>query len=379
MDFETEKCSRCGICLESCPIIELNIDQAKKEINNLIAGSSFVVNECAICGTCDLNCPNGLSPMEMIRSLKYIQIKELYEKDKISKGAKFYFPFNKSNVFEFYERLLMTPEETKNLERWKDPSNSEELVLLGCSISYIFQHFFANPTFKRLFEGKTIAGGLEFCCGDMYHRTCFPLPDDQLEDRLYSRFSELGVKKLILFCNECYEAYKEEYKTISEDFELITIWEYISNAIERQDLEIIKKLNLKVAFHDACVAKKYPELLDYPRKIIEATGCEIVELEHNRENALCCGFPLGLTDRKLFEKTRTKRVKEFKKVETEYLINTCPGCISTFSLDYHIQSNKYKVLSIFELLRMACGEKIDCYKNMDINISILNKSMELSR
>ena len=101
--FDVEECVRCGICLESCPVIDLNIDQAKKEIENLTSGSSFIIDECATCGTCDLNCPNGLTPMDLIKELKSVQIKELVENGKISDRAKFLFPFHKPNVFEFYE------------------------------------------------------------------------------------------------------------------------------------------------------------------------------------------------------------------------------------------------------------------------------------
>ena len=87
-------------------MIDLNIDQAKEEIENLIAGSSFIVNECATCGTCDLNCPINLTPMDLIKELKSIQIKELVQKGKISTRVKFLFPFNKPNVFEFYENFM---------------------------------------------------------------------------------------------------------------------------------------------------------------------------------------------------------------------------------------------------------------------------------
>lgn len=253
--FDVEECERCGICLESCPVMELNIDQAKEEIENLIAGSSFVVNECATCGTCDFNCPNNLTPSDLIKELKLVQIKELEENGKIPRGSKFLFPFNKPNVFVFYEKVMMSPEEAKNLEEWKSPSKSEELVLLGCAISYFMQYLYKNPTLEGILKGKNLAGGIDFCCGEVYYRMCMPLSKMEIEDRLYSRFSSLGVKKLIIFCNECYEAYKNEYKRISNDFEIISIWEFIAKAIEIGDLKITNKLNLKVAFHDSCVVK----------------------------------------------------------------------------------------------------------------------------
>ncbi len=377
--FDVEKCTRCGLCLESCPVIDLDINQAKMEIENLIAGSSFIVNECATCGTCDFHCPNNFTPSDLIKDLKLKLIRELDEKGKIPRISRFLFPFNKPNVFTFYEKEMMNPEEVKNLEEWKSPPNSEEIVLLGCSISYLMQYIYDNPTLKRLLRGKVFAGGIDFCCGELYHRSCMPLEKNEIEDRLYSKFSELGVKKLITFCNECYEAYKHEYKKISDEFEVVSIWEYIFNAIKKGDLKITNKLDLKVAFHDACVVKKYPELMDYPRKIIEAIGCEIIELEHNHEDALCCGLSRGLLVRKLMEKTRRKRFKEIKKTGSKYVINTCYGCIANFSLDSRVLMQEYKILSVLELLRMGCGEEVDVFKNTSRFNDILNTSMVFYR
>lgn len=376
--FDIDQCVSCGTCIASCPVIELDINQAQEEIKNLIAGSSFIIDECAICGTCDLNCPNNLTPMDLIKELKYAKIKELDANGKIPRSNKFIFPFHKPNIFLFWEEVMMSPEGAKNLEKWKSPQNSEELVLLGCAISYGLQDFFKNPTIEGLLEDKTIAGGLEYCCGEVYHRTCFPISKTEIEDRLYSKFSSLGVKKLIVFCNECYEAYNKEYKKISNDFEIISMWEVIAKAIENGDLKITNKLNLKVVFQDSCVVKKYPKLMDYPRKIIEATGCKIIELDHNRENALCCGLSLGLLSRKAMEKIRKKRFIEIKKIETKYIINTCIGCIFNFSLDFKIQMKKYKVLSVLDLLRMSCGEKIDEFKNVKTMNNVINEAMAMA-
>ena len=376
--FDLNECIRCGTCLESCPVIDLDIVQAQEEIENLINGSSFIVDECSICGTCDLNCPNNLTPMDLIKELKCAKVKELEENNKIRRSNKFLFPFHKPNIFRFYESIMMSPNEAKNLEKWKAPQKSKELVLLGCAISYFMQDFFLNPIIEGLLKGKTIAGGIRFCCGEVYHRACFPFSKNEAENRLYSIFSELGVEKLIIMCNECYEAYNNEYKRISNDFMLVSIWEIIAKAIESGDLNITHKLDYSVVFQDQCVIKKYPLLMEYPRKIIETTGCKIIELEHNRENALCCGLPLGLTNRKAMEKTRRKRFKEIKKADTKYVINTCIGCIFNFSLDFKIQMGEYKILSVLDLLRMSCGEEIDLYKNINLFNSIINTSMEMA-
>ena len=376
--FDVDKCIGCGNCLASCPVLDLNMDEAKQEIQNLINGSSYVVDHCAICGTCDLNCPENLTPMELIKGLKYTQMEALIKKGKVPQIVNFLLPFNESNVFQMFEKTMMQPENLKKLEAWKSPKKSEELVLLGCAVSYIYQDFYDNPTIKGLFKDNNIAGGLDFCCGEIYHRLCYPISKNEIEERLLSKFSELGTDKLIIFCNECHEAYQNEYKKIANNFKITSIWEHISNSIDSGEIKINKKLDLKVVYQDPCSVKKYPELFTFPRKIIEATGAELVELEHNRENALCCGLALGLNGMSEMGKIRKKRLQEVIDTGTDIIVNTCTGCIMNFSLDRKVRRGKFKTISVFELLRMACGEKIELERHPKILNELINKSLSMA-
>ncbi|NHI92177.1 MAG: (Fe-S)-binding protein [Candidatus Lokiarchaeota archaeon] len=376
--FDVNKCSGCGTCLMSCPVIDLNIDQAKEEIQNLINGSSFIVNQCAVCGTCDLNCPENLTPMELIKNLKYAQMEALKEKGQVPQVVNFMLPFNSQNIFKMYENTMMPPENLQKLKKWKSPQKSDELVLLGCAISYIYQDFYDNSTIKGLLEGKNIAGGLDFCCGELYHRLCYPISKPEVEEHLNSKFSALGTDKLIVFCNECHEAYRNEYKKIAQNYKIISIWEYISNAIESGELKIKNNLNFKVVYHDPCSVKKYPELLNHPRKIIEATGAELIELDHNRENALCCGLALGLNGISQMGKIRKKRLEEVSNTGADIIVNSCPGCIINFAMDRKVRKDKFKIISVLELLRMACGEKIDLNRHPQIINELINKSLSMA-
>ena len=376
--FDEEKCIRCGTCLESCPVIDLDSNQAQEEIENLIAGSSFVVDKCAVCGTCNFNCPENLTPMDLIKELKYKKMRALKEQGRLPKMIEFILPFNKPNVFSLYEQTLMSPEEIKNLRKWENPQKSDELVLLGCAISYILQGFYKNPTIEGILKGKAVAGGLEFCCGELYHRMCYPISKEMIEEQLLAKFSELGTDKLIIFCSECNEAFRSEYKKISRDFKLMHIYEVICNAIEAGEVPITNPLDgLKITYADPCAVKKHPKMMEYPRKIIETTGAELIELEHNRENSLCCGLALGLNGLGPMEKTRKKKLKEVKNTGTEYLIYTCPGCMINFALDRNVQRGRIKILSVMELLRMSCGEKIDFNKSPTLINGLINKALSM--
>ena len=64
-----ELCSRCGICMEQCPVLELSHEDACREMVLLINGDvddSVVFNRCNTCNVCDRLCPEDALPYELI-------------------------------------------------------------------------------------------------------------------------------------------------------------------------------------------------------------------------------------------------------------------------------------------------------------------------
>jgi Fe-S oxidoreductase len=59
--------------------------------------------------------------------------------------------------------------------------------------------------------------------------------------------------------------------------------------ISSGELIFKKILNYKVTYHDPCYLGRYNGVYDAPRRVIEATGCKIVEMPRHGDKALCCG------------------------------------------------------------------------------------------
>ena len=57
--FHEERCDLCGLCLNMCPVMELPLEEAKKEFKALVEGkeSRYALRLCNSCMSCNLYCP----------------------------------------------------------------------------------------------------------------------------------------------------------------------------------------------------------------------------------------------------------------------------------------------------------------------------------
>ncbi len=65
--------------------------------------------------------------------------------------------------------------------------------------------------------------------------------------------------------------------------------ELLDQMITSGKLKFSKKLGYKVTYHDPCYLGRYNGIYDAPRRVIEATGCELVEMPRHGDRSFCCG------------------------------------------------------------------------------------------
>ena len=94
--------------------------------------------------------------------------------------------------------------------------------------------------------------------------------------------------------------------------------ELLDQLIQCGKLKLTKKLGLKVTYHDPCYLARYNAVYDPPRRVIQATGCEIIEMPRNREHGFCCGAGGGriyLDEEVKKERPSENRIREAAALE----------------------------------------------------------------
>jgi Fe-S oxidoreductase len=93
-------------------------------------------------------------------------------------------------------------------------------------------------------------------------------------------------------------------------------------------------LGYKVTYHDPCYLGRYNGVYDAPRRVIEATGCELVEMPRNRARSFCCGAGGGriwMEEGSVKERPSESRIHEAISLnEVNIFVVACPKDITMY-------------------------------------------------
>ncbi|MDO8963078.1 MAG: FAD-binding and (Fe-S)-binding domain-containing protein [Coriobacteriia bacterium] len=143
-----------------------------------------------------------------------------------------------------------------------------------------------------------------------------------------------GAKTIVTSCPACGLVWKELYADIARkrgdeyEFEVKHYSELLADAMVAGDLTFDTEVNAKVAFHDSCHMGRAQGNYEPPRDMLKAMpGVELVEMEHNREDGLCCGSVLTLIGEKpVAPILGGVRLQEAIDVGADKLVALCPCC-----------------------------------------------------
>jgi Fe-S oxidoreductase len=104
--------------------------------------------------------------------------------------------------------------------------------------------------------------------------------------------------------------------------------------IESGRLDVAGRLSYKVTYHDPCYMGRFNGEYDNPRRIMELTGCELIEMPRNRDNSFCCGAGggrIGIPVEPGAERPSENRIREALSVgEVDFFVVSCPKDVTMY-------------------------------------------------
>ena len=331
-------CLECGKCSGSCPVSRHNPAYSPRMLveNALMGLENDLVHarelfSCLTCYACSLKCPSDVDyPL-------FIQKTRALASTRGEHGACAH-----SGTLQALSRLMASPAIKQRRLEWlsngyRIAAQSDALFFVGCAP--YFEPFFEDIGVESLQPAKgslRILNSLgiepviledEKCCGHDLLWTGDVAGFKALAEHNADIIKKAGVKKIVFSCAECYRTFKEDYpKYVSIDCELQHISELLCERIDKDGLGL-KEVKKKVTYHDPCRLGRHLGIYEPPRDVLKAIpGMELVEMNRNREDSLCCGTS-AFTNCDLYSKQiRIERLLEAKSTGAEVLITSCPKC-----------------------------------------------------
>lgn len=364
---DTFACALCGYCRNTCSVYDTYPWESRSPrgkyylLNQIIKGNILLDEEvaaalfqCTTCKRCDFVCQVKSHNAENWLSLRPCFHAAGLENTGLQKVRE-----NVLTVRNFFG----VPAEEKI--KWLDvPVKDKGKVAFwsGCFANAIMSNM--SYYFTRVLDKI----GVEFvhfkeregCCG--LYLALGGYMEDFVENvkKNIALFNEAGIETIVLACPGCYATFSENYphvaKQLGLDFNIkikhATI--YLNELVESGKLKFDQPLDCTVTYHDSCHVGRWFGVYDEPRNVIKAIpGVELKEMEHNREESLCCGLMFafdylpGVTDRGM------KKLAEAEATGAQYLITNCGGCGSQFNAVCAASGSKVKQVDLAELIAMA--------------------------
>ncbi len=192
----------------------------------------------------------------------------------------------------------------------------------------------------------------EWCCGSPLLRTGFV--EDALEQARHNVeiLNSIDAEEVVVTCPGCYRVLTQDYP--KHGLEINKPVRHIAELLQSHLKNLPEfELDGPVTFHDSCHLGRHSGVYEQPREVIERVSKGVlVEMERNRDNAMCCGNGAGL--RTLFpehaKKIGAERVRQAERTGAKYLVTSCPFCKNMLESQ---AKDSLIVLDLPELVEMA--------------------------
>jgi len=222
------------------------------------------------------------------------------------------------------------------IKTWLKNLGNNTLYYPGCLTKGVLKEQLENykEILNRLDIDFIMLPDKEGCCGLPVLNSGYRKDARALAKKNYDLFKQIGVKKIITNCPSCYNMFREEYPKLLREWDI---------EIEHITITILKALKEKgiryngqeevVTYHDPCHLGRYSGIYNEPREVIKILGGRVMEMKHNRENALCCGGGGGMKANfpKMADEIARQRVLEVPS-EADRVISPCGLCYSNLLL-----------------------------------------------
>jgi Fe-S oxidoreductase/nitrate reductase gamma subunit len=347
--FDTDACTLCMRCQDRCPAFATDKPLSPMKLINQLGDVAFnapdsvlvdtigkdVLWSCTTCRACQEICPAAIEHVNKIVDLRRSMV--------LMEGE---FPGEEVMAAMEATEVNGNPLGVGYAERgdWiadlgiktlAEDEDADVLFFVGCYGSFDKRNIAVAKSFVKLCQAAGVKVGVlgkeEKCCGEPMRK----MGNEYLYQTLANENIEIikgyGVQKIVTTCPHCFNTLEKDYRDLGFDIEVLSYTVFLEQLISEGRLKINSD-GLSCTYHDSCYLGRHNDIYEAPRKLIEAAGGQLVEMEKNRAGAFCCSAGGGriLAEENIGERINIRRVQMAAETGTGVLLSNCPFCLTMF-------------------------------------------------
>jgi heterodisulfide reductase subunit D len=368
------QCRRCGICRDAvyqdrgfdgiCPVwrntpgFETSFMRGRIQVAiALLDGTLEKTDEnaeslfsCTLCGNCTQICAAEFDPAKTLEKVRAALVDVPNDvRDSLAKRIE-----EKDNPYD---------EDKLSKRNWVQelgfdvPDKGETLYFVGCTAGLRLPHIAKSTmTVLKRIGVETAVLEDEPCCGSVLLRTGKRSEAEENAKRLMESVAASGAKRILVTCAGCHRTLKKDFPDAFgiELPQVLHVMEFLDELRKKEKLSFHPlKEDTRITYHDPCHSGRELGMYEEPRNLLAAIpGVELVEMETNREAAMCCGAGGGLRsfDSSLANKIAAARVRDAEKTGAKILATACPFCELNLRDGAELVESRIQVVDLIEFL-----------------------------
>jgi Fe-S oxidoreductase/FAD/FMN-containing dehydrogenase len=370
-------CSQCGYCVEECDQFygrgwESQSPRGKwywlrEYMEGREKWDQFMVDTILVCTTCELCNLRCSASLPIEPSWMKLRGHLIQDKEKMPIPA---FEMmaaalrKEGDIWAGYrkDRSNWFPEDLK--ETHGPDHKSKTVYFAGCTASYV-EHDIGMATVRLLDAAGvdfTYLGEKESCCATpMLVAGMWDVFEETMRKNI-AAVKNAGADTVVCSCPACDMMWRQLYPRwakklgIGYDIKARHYSELLAEKIQSGNFAFPKndQSPIKVTWHDSCHIGRVSQVYDEPRTLITAIpNVELVEMEHNRAAAHCCGSVLTLIkEPPVAAEIGKTRLDEAIDAGAEKVLALCPCC----EFQFRVSADKKKLpIEVVDLARFAAS------------------------
>lgn len=389
-------CTECGRCEMNCPAAISGKSLSPREVvlglrrqfnmEHPIGGSATeprrileagisgeAVQYCTTCMACVESCPASIDPLSKILEIRrneamiHESFPETYAD--VLVGIE-----KRGNPWNEHPTARLDWAKGLDLRIMADVAAAgngvDYLFWVGCSAAYDPRNAKIAQSMVRILQAAgidfAVLGEEERCTGDPARRMGNEYLFGIQAETNVELLAAYSFKHILTICPHCYNSFAKDYPDFGGEYSVIHHTVLIRELIEDGRLSLTGSVDAVATFHDSCYLGRHNRIFEAPRDILaRIPGIRTVEMERNREMAMCCGGGGGLS---WFEEDADKRVND-RRVEQAaeaigkrgedkpgLIVTSCPFCLTMLEDGLAARETTIVDRDIAELVAEAMAE-----------------------